>query len=156
MKKRFAIALKCVAGKEQAETRSTKGIIYILSHPGSANLSYDIFSKICKLILDEGDKNEINIPSACKKVKVKARYGDPIGLTVKQFFEFYKLDLSAHKELERTRNLFVFGVSIGGPRHGDLKRLGDSLRRFGFNLHSNSISFFEGKTGNAHNEISVQ
>ncbi|MBT1702300.1 tyrosine-type recombinase/integrase [Chryseosolibacter indicus] len=104
---------------------------------------------------DDNDNQEIKIPSAYKKLKVKARYGDPIGLTVKQFFELYKLDLSAHKELERTRNLFVFGVSIGGPRHGDLKRLGESLRRFGFNLNSNSISFFEGKTGNAHNEIQV-
>jgi hypothetical protein len=104
---------------------------------------------------DDDDEVEIKIPSAYKKVKVKARYGDPIGLTVKQFLQFYKLNLSKHKELERTRNLFVFGVSIGGPRHGDLKRLGDALRRFGFNLHSNSISFFEGKTGNAHNEIQV-
>ena len=30
MKKRFAIALKCVVGKEQAEIPSTKGIINIL------------------------------------------------------------------------------------------------------------------------------
>lgn len=57
--------------------------------------------------------------------------------------------------MERTRNLFVFGVSIGGPRHGDLKKLGNSLRRFGFNIQSNCISFFEGKTGNAHNDIMV-
>ena len=103
----------------------------------------------------DDDDQEIRIPSAYKKVKVKARYGDPIGLSVSQFFEFYKLDLSKHKELERTRNLFVFGVSIGGPRHGDLKRLGDALRRFGFNLHNSSISYFEGKTGNAHNEVFV-
>jgi hypothetical protein len=78
-------------------------------------------------------------------VKVKARNGHPIGLTVKQFFEFYKLDLSAHKELERTRNLFVFGVSIGGPRHGDLKQLGDSLRRFGFNLTATQSASSKGK-----------
>jgi hypothetical protein len=104
---------------------------------------------------DEDADQEIRIPSAYKRVKVKARYGDPIGLTVKQFIQLYQLDLSKHKELERTRNVFVFGVSIGGPRHGDLKRIGDSLRRYGFNLHHDSISFFEGKTGNAHNEIQV-
>lgn len=104
---------------------------------------------------EDEQEQEIKIPSAYKQVKVKARYGDPIGLTVKQFLEFYQLDLSRHKELERTRNLFVFGVSIGGPRHGDLKKLGDSLRRFGFNVQSNCINFFEGKTGNAHNDIIV-
>lgn len=103
----------------------------------------------------EEHEQEIKIPSAYKQVKVKARYGDPIGLTVKQFLEFYQLDLSRHKELERTRNLFVFWVSIGGPRHGDLKKLGNSLRRFGFNVQSNCINFFEGKTGNAHNDIIV-
>lgn len=46
---------------------------------------------------DEQDQ-EIKIPAAYKQVKVKARYGDPIGLTVKQFLEFYQLDLSQHKE----------------------------------------------------------
>jgi hypothetical protein len=104
---------------------------------------------------EDEQEQEIKIPSAYKQVKVKARYGDPIGLTVKQFLEFYQLDLSRHKELERTRNLFVFGVSIGGPRHGDLKKLGHALRRFGFNVQSNCINLFEGKTGNAHNDIIV-
>lgn len=106
-------------------------------------------------VKENSDEQEIKIPSAYQQVKVQARYGDPIGLTVRQFLEFYRLDLSQHKELERTRNLFVFGVSIGGPRHGDLKTLGHSLRRFGFNIQNNCISFFEGKTGNAHNDIMV-
>jgi hypothetical protein len=100
---------------------------------------------------DEND--EIKIPSAYKKFKVKARYGDPVGLTVDQFFQFYKKDLSNRKFLERTRDVFAFAVSIGGPRHGDLKRLADTLRKNGFKIKQNSISYFEGKTGNAHQEI---
>jgi hypothetical protein len=100
---------------------------------------------------DEND--EIKIPSAYKKFKVKARYGDPIGLSVDQFFQFYNKDLSSRKPLERTRDVFAFAVSIGGPRHGDLKRLADTLRKNGFKIHQNTISYFEGKTGNAHQEI---
>jgi hypothetical protein len=63
----------------------------------------------------DDDEQEIKFPSAYRKLKEKARYRDLIGLTGKQFFEFCKLDLSKHLELERTRNLFVFGVFIGGP-----------------------------------------
>jgi site-specific recombinase XerC len=100
---------------------------------------------------DEND--EIKIPTAYKKFKVKARYGDPIGLSVDQFFEFYNKDLSNRKFLERTRDVFAFAVSIGGPRHGDLKRLADTLRKNGFKIKQNTISYFEGKTGNAHQEI---
>ncbi|MBA4058318.1 MAG: hypothetical protein C0490_26610, partial [Marivirga sp.] len=100
---------------------------------------------------DEND--QIKIPSAYKKFKVKARYGDPIGLTVDQFFQFYKKDLRSRKFLERTRDVFAFAVSIGGPRHGDLKRLADTLRKNGFKINQNTISYFEGKTGNAHQEI---
>lgn len=100
------------------------------------------------------DENEdIKIPSAYKRFKVKARYGDPIGLSVDQFFQFYNKDLSNRKALERTRDVFAFAVSIGGPRHGDLKRLADTLRKNGFKIHQNTISYFEGKTGNAHQEI---
>lgn len=100
-----------------------------------------------------GQDEEIKIPSAYKKFKVKARYGDPIGLTVDQFFQFYKKDLSSRKFLERTRDVFAFAVSIGGPRHGDLKRLAEILRKNGFEIKQNTISYFEGKTGNAHQEI---
>lgn len=100
---------------------------------------------------DEND--EIRIPSAYKKLKVKARYGDPIGLTVNQFFQFYRHDLSGRRFLERTRDIFAFAVSIGGPRHGDLKRLVGTLRKNGFRINQNTISYFEGKTGNAHQEI---
>jgi hypothetical protein len=57
--------------------------------------------------------------------------------------------------LDRTRDGFVFGVSIGGPRHGDLKRLSEFLRKNGFNLNRNSITYFESKTGNAHQEIQI-
>jgi site-specific recombinase XerD len=96
---------------------------------------------------------EIKIPTAYKKFKVKARYGDPIGLTVDQFFQFYRKYLSSRKFLERTRDVFAFAVSIGSPRHGDLKRLADTLRKNGFEVHQNTISYFEGKTGNAHQEI---
>jgi hypothetical protein len=102
---------------------------------------------------DETD--EIRIPSAYKKFKVKTRYGDPIGLTSEQFFQFYKLDLSKRKYLERTRDVFAFAVSIGGPRHGDLKRLADTLRKNGFSINQNTVSYFEGKTGNAHQEIAL-
>lgn len=102
---------------------------------------------------DESD--EIRIPSAYKKFKVKARYGDPIGLTSEQFFQFYKLDLTKRKYLERTRDVFAFAVSIGGPRHGDLKRLADTLLKNGFSINQNTVSYFEGKTGNAHQEIAL-
>jgi hypothetical protein len=34
---------------------------------------------------EDEQEQEIKIPSAYKQVKAKARYGDPIGLTVKQF-----------------------------------------------------------------------
>jgi hypothetical protein len=75
------------------------------------------------------ENGHISIPVAYKKLKAKARYGDPIGLTVDQFFQFLRVDLNKRPLLERTRDVFVFGVSIGGPRHGDLKRLADTLRR---------------------------
>jgi hypothetical protein len=42
---------------------------------------------------------------------------------------------------------------IGGPRHCDLKRLADRLRKNGFRISENTIGYFEGKTGNAHQEI---
>ena len=100
---------------------------------------------------DENDS--IAIPSALKKFKVKARYGDPIGLTVDQFFQFYSLDLSNRKALEVTRDVFAFAVSIGGPRYGDLVRLAAVLRKNGFSINKNTISYFESKTGNAHEEI---
>lgn len=102
------------------------------------------------------DENEqISIPRAYKKIKAKARYGDPIGLTVDQFFQLVGKDLSKRPQLERTRDVFAFGVSIGGPRHGDLKKLADTLRRNGFKLNQNTITYFEGKTGNAHQEIAL-
>jgi hypothetical protein len=104
-------------------------------------------------VASQDENDEIKIPSAYKKFKVKARYGDPIGLSVDQFFEFYNKDLSHRKFLERTRDVFAFAVSIGGPRHGDLKRLADTLRKNGFKIKQNTISYFEGKTGNAHQEI---
>ena len=100
---------------------------------------------------DENDS--VTIPSAYKKVKVKARYGDPIGLTVDQFFQFYKLDLSKRKALEVTRDVFAFAVSIGGPRYGDLVRLAAVLHKNGFSVIQNTITYFEAKTGNAHQEI---
>lgn len=106
-------------------------------------------------ILEQDEDDEIKIPHAYKKFNVKARYGDPIGLSIEQFAELCNLDLSKRPELDRTRDLFIFAVSIGGPRHGDLKKLGDSLRKNGFSLKQNSISYFESKTGNAHQEIMV-
>jgi site-specific recombinase XerC len=106
-------------------------------------------------IAAQDENDEIKIPSAYKRFKVKARYGDPIGLTVNQFFQFYEKDLSKRPLLERTRDVFAFGVSIGGPRHGDLKRLADTLKRNGFKLDRNTITYFEGKTGNAHQEITL-
>lgn len=106
-------------------------------------------------ILEQDEDDEIKIPQAYKKFNVKARYGDPIGLSIEQFAELCNLDLSKRIELDRTRDLFIFAVSIGGPRHGDLKKLGDSLRKNGFSMKQNSISYFESKTGNAHQEIMV-
>jgi len=52
---------------------------------------------------DENDS--IAIPSAYKKFKVKARYGDPIGLTVDQFFQFTSLTLASGK---------LYGITISG------------------------------------------
>jgi hypothetical protein len=106
-------------------------------------------------VLGQDEDDQITVPSAYKKVKAKARYGDPIGLTVDQFFQFYKKDLTARPLLERTRDVFAFGVSIGGPRHGDLKRLSETLRKNGFKIKHNAITYFEGKTGNAHHEIAL-
>lgn len=103
----------------------------------------------------DAENDDVQIPSCYKKLKVKARYGDPIGLTVDQFLQFYHADLSKHPELERTRDLMVFGVSIGGPRHGDLQKMGDSFRKHGFDLNQGVITYFERKTGNAHKEILV-
>ena len=106
-------------------------------------------------IQSQDEIDQITIPSAYKKYNVKARYGDPVGLSVDQFIELSELDLLKYPELQRTRDLFVFGVSIGGPRHGDLKKLGSTLRKHGFNLDHGTINYFEGKTGNAHKEIFV-
>lgn len=100
-----------------------------------------------------GENEGIQIPTVCMKFKVKARYGDPIGLTVDQFFQLYQKDLSKRKCLEKTRDVFVFAVSIGGPRHGDLKRMAETLKKNGFKVNQNTITYFEGKTGNAHQEI---
>ncbi|MBN8650635.1 MAG: site-specific integrase [Cytophagales bacterium] len=100
-----------------------------------------------------GENEGIQIPTVCMKFKVKARYGDPIGLTVDQFFQLYQKDLSKRKCLEQTRDVFVFAVSIGGPRHGDLKRMAETLKKNGFKVNQNTITYFEGKTGNAHQEI---
>ena len=83
----------------------------------------------------ETEYDEVEVPKSHKKIKVKARYGDPIGLSVEQFLRFYNFDLSEYPELQRTRDLFVFGVSIGGPRHGDLKKMSESFRKHGFNLN---------------------
>jgi len=101
----------------------------------------------------EAEYEEVEVPKSHKKIKVKARYGDPIGLSVEQFLQFYNFDLSEYPELQRTRDLFVFGVSIGGPRHGDLKKMSESFRKHGFNLNQGVITYFEAKTGNAHKEI---
>jgi hypothetical protein len=101
----------------------------------------------------ETEYDEVEVPKSHKKIKVKARYGDPIGLSVEQFLQFYNFDLSEYPELQRTRDLFVFGVSIGGPRHGDLRKMSESFCKHGFNLNQGVITYFEGKTGNAHKEI---
>ncbi len=103
----------------------------------------------------DAENDDVEIPSCYKKLKVKARYGDPIGLSVDQFLQFYNIDLTGHPELERTRDLMVFGVSIGGPRHGDLQHMSESFRKHGFNLNQGVITYFERKTGNAHKEILV-
>jgi hypothetical protein len=103
----------------------------------------------------DAENDDVEIPSCYKKLKVKARYGDPIGLTVDQFLQFYNINLSGHPELERTRDLMIFGVSIGGPRHGDLQKMSESFRKHGFNLSQGVITYFERKTGNAHKEILV-
>jgi hypothetical protein len=103
----------------------------------------------------ESEFEEIEVPKSYKTIKAKARYGDPIGLSVDQFLQFYNFNLSEYPELQRTRDLFVFGVSIGGPRHGDLKKMSESFRRHGFNLCKGVITYFEQKTGNAHKEILV-
>lgn len=110
-----------------------------------------------KILLNwvQDQDDSITIPAAIKKLKVRARYGDPIGLTMEQFLEFHNINLQHRKQLEITRDVFSFAVSIGGPRHGDLKRLADSLRKNGYRLTDNTITYFESKTGNAHQEISL-
>lgn len=106
---------------------------------------------------NEDEEGILRIPKAYRKFTVKARFGDPVGLTIDQFFEFYQLNLSSHPNLERTRDAFVFGVSMGGPRHGDLKRMFAMLAKHGFKLDklSNTITYFENKTGNAHYEVEL-
>ena len=104
-------------------------------------------------VMAQDENDSVTIPSAYKKFKGKARYGDPIGLTVDQFFQFYKFDLSERRALEVTRDVFAFAVSIGGPRYGDLVRLAAVLRKNGFSVNQNTITYFEAKTGNAHQEI---
>lgn len=103
----------------------------------------------------ETEFEEIDVPKSYKKLKIKARYGKPIGLSVNQFLQLYNFDLSKYPELQRTRDLFVFGVSIGGPRHGDLQRMAKSFRKHGFTINQGVITYFEQKTGNEHQEILV-
>lgn len=79
----------------------------------------------------------------------------PIGLSVNQFLQLYNFDLSAFPELQRTRDLFAFGVSIGGTRYGDLKRMSESFRRHGYTVDQGVITYFERKTGNEHREVLV-
>jgi hypothetical protein len=99
--------------------------------------------------------DSITIPTAINKLKVSARYGNPIGLSMEQFLQFHNFNLQHRKQLDITRDVFSFAVSIGGPRHGDLKRLADSLRKNGYSVTDNTITYFESKTGNAHQEISL-
>ncbi|HEY9048174.1 MAG TPA: phage integrase SAM-like domain-containing protein [Ohtaekwangia sp.] len=103
----------------------------------------------------ETEFEEVEVPSCYKKINVKARYGKPIGLSVNQFLQLYNVDLSAFPELQRTRDLFVFGVSIGGTRHGDLKRMSESFRKHGYTVDQGVITYFERKTGNEHQEVLV-
>lgn len=98
---------------------------------------------------DEDDL--IKIPNTYKVYKVKSKFADPIGLSIEQFQEFIDKDLSARKELERTRDLFVFGVAMGGLRHGDLRELGQMLSQYG--AQRGGVTFFEKKTANEHHEV---
>ncbi len=104
-------------------------------------------------VVDQDENGELKLSAAYKKVSLKTRYGDPIGLSSDQFIALYNLDLSDSIALDKTRDMFVFGVSIGGPRHKDLEQIGESLRKNGFSVNQNVLTYFESKTGNAHSEI---
>jgi len=93
----------------------------------------------------------LHIPNSYQNFRVKARFADPIGLTVEQFKFFIALNLSSRSELERTRDLFVFGVAMGGLRYGDLVSLAAMLRKYGAGL--GTLTFFEAKTGNQHTDV---
>lgn len=108
-----------------------------------------------KWVKDDEVGKEIAIPDGVKNIKIKPKYNDPIGLSNEQFRQFYEADLSYNPDLERTRDVFVFGVSIGGPRHGDLKKIGKYLRDNAARIKELGINYFEGKTGNAHKGVEL-
>lgn len=95
------------------------------------------------------------VPQSLNKLKVTAKFGDPIGLSLEQFIEFYKADLTQHPDLSIIRDLFVFGVSIGGPRHGDLVQIGRAIQRLGYRVENDQLCYYEMKTGNAHKKVSL-
>ncbi len=100
-------------------------------------------------MIDEDDL--IKIPNTYKTFEVRANYAMPIGLSKDEFDEFLKIDLTERPELKRTRDLFAFGVAMGGLRHSDLKEMGAHIQKFG--KVNGRVTFFENKTGNQHSDI---
>lgn len=99
------------------------------------------------------EEDEIKIPSTYKSYRTVAKYAEPLGLTINEFRQLRTVDLSERPELDRTRDLFVFGVAVGGVRHGDLVGLGKMLRHSTSDV--NSITFFEQKTSNEHRDVPI-
>jgi len=98
---------------------------------------------------------DIVIPSGYMKIKVVPKYGKPIGLSKEKFIQLFNFNLTDRKELDITRDAFILGVSIGGPRFQDLKKIWNKIRVDSSKSKKLQISYYEQKTGNYHNEIQL-
>lgn len=130
--------------------------VFLLSKKLAANTIHKQFKNLrffLNWVIAQDEVGSFHVNMSFKKFHLKARYGDPIGLTVVQFFQLKNIDLRERPGLEVARDLFVFAVAIGGPRFNDLKSISKSLERNEFNLNRNTITYFETKTGNPHQEI---
>ena len=66
------------------------------------------------------ENEDIPIPSAYEKVKLKETYNSPVGLSRSEFTKLIKADLAFNKDLELSRDWFVIGIALGGLRVSDL------------------------------------
>lgn len=105
-------------------------------------------------ITDNEENEDIPIPAALHKVKIKPAYNKPTGLTVQEFLTLSGAKFPGQPHLEKTRDTFVLGVAMGGLRVSDLLQIefGDLTRDKDGNFY---VSYVEKKTGTPHQNVPI-